>query len=80
MKDLLEYILKSLVTKPDKIKIEEIRDGSSVNLNFSVDPEDMGITIGKGGQTIQAARKLLIARAMAENQGLKVYLNLEEAK
>lgn len=78
MKDLLEYIVKSLVSVPDHVSIDETSDESSVTLNLKVDPKDMGLIIGKSGQTIRAIRKLLIVRAMAENPNLRVNLNLVE--
>lgn len=76
MKDLLEFIVTSLVTKPDAVKIDEQRQNGEVNLTLKVDPTDMGIIIGKGGQTIRAIRKLLTVRAIAEN--VRVNLQLVE--
>lgn len=76
MKDLLEYIVQNLVTKPEAISIDEQNDGGSVNLTLTVDPSDMGIIIGKNGQTIRAIRKLLTVRAIAEN----VRINLQLAE
>ncbi len=67
MKDLLSYIVTSLVTKPEAVNIDEENVEGSINLNLTVDPSDMGLIIGKGGQTIKSIRKLLIVRAMAEN-------------
>ena len=75
MKDLLEYIVKNLVTKPEAIKIDEQKGAEAVNLNLSVDPSDMGLIIGKGGQTIRAIRKLLSVRAIAENVRVNLQLN-----
>jgi uncharacterized protein len=76
MKDLLEYIVQNLVTKPEVVSIDEQNDGGSVNLTLTVDPSDMGIIIGKNGQTIRAIRKLLTVRAIAEN----VRINLQLAE
>lgn len=76
MKDLLNFIVQSLVTKPDAIKIDEQRQDGNVSLNLTVDPSDMGIIIGKNGQTIRAIRKLLTVRAIAEN--VRVNLQLVE--
>ena len=76
MKDLVEYIVKNIVSKPDQVKVEEAREDSEVRILLSVDPEDMGVVIGKGGQIIKSIRKLLTVRAMAEN--VRVYLNLQE--
>lgn len=76
MKDLLSFIVTNLVTKPEAIVIDEQRDNGTVNLNLTVDPSDMGIIIGKSGQTIRAIRKLLTVRAIAEN--VRVNLQLTE--
>lgn len=78
MKDLLEFIVKSLVSKPDQVRIVESTAGTVVNFDLAVDPEDMGIIIGKAGQTIRAIRRLLIARALIEDRNLRVNLNLQE--
>ena len=76
MKDLLEFIVNSLVTKPEGVSIDEQTDEGNVNLNLTVDPSDMGLIIGKNGQTIRAIRKLLTVRAIAEN--VRVNLTLAE--
>jgi len=76
MKDLLNFIVTNLVTKPEAISIDEDMQEGTVNLNLTVDPSDMGLIIGKGGQTIKSIRKLLIVRAMAEN--VRVNLQLVE--
>lgn len=76
MKDLLSLIVTNLVTKPEAVSIEEQKDNGNINLNLTVDPTDMGLIIGKGGQTIRAIRKLLTVRAIAEN--VRVNLQLTE--
>lgn len=75
MKDLLEYIVKNLVSKPDAIQIDEQKLDGEVNLTLIIDPSDMGLIIGKGGQTIRAIRKLLTVRAIAENVRVNLQLN-----
>jgi uncharacterized protein len=75
MQDLLEYIVKNLVSKPDAVKVEQTNDNGVVNLELTVDPEDMGLIIGKGGQTIHALRKLLTVRAISENVRVNLHLN-----
>lgn len=77
MQELLEYIVKNLVSKPDEVKIEQISEDGVVNFNLTVSPDDMGLIIGKSGQTIRAIRRLLVARAMAEGN-VRVNLNLQE--
>lgn len=76
MKDLLSYIVTNLVTKPEAVSIDEQSEAGNVNLNLIVDPSDMGLIIGKNGQTIRAIRKLLTVRAIAEN--VRVNLTLAE--
>ena len=75
MKDLLNYIVTNLVTKPEAVTITEQTENGQVNLNLTVDPEDMGLIIGKNGQTIRAIRKLLTVRAIAENVRVNLQLN-----
>jgi len=76
MKDLLNFIVTSLVTNPKAVSIDEQRDGTNLTYNLTVDPKDMGLIIGKNGQTIRAIRKLLTVRAIAEN--VRVNLQLVE--
>lgn len=76
MKDLLNFIVTSLVTKPEIVSIDEQKEEGNLNLNLTVDPADMGLIIGKNGQTIRAIRKLLTVRAIAEN--VRVNLQLTE--
>ena len=76
MKDLLEFIISNLVSKPDAISIDEKSEDGNVDLILTVDPTDMGLIIGKNGQTIRAIRKLLTVRAIAEN--VRVNLQLVE--
>lgn len=76
MKDLLSFIVTGLVTKPEAVSIDEQKSNGDINLNLTVDPSDMGIIIGKAGQTIRAIRKLLTVRAIAEN--VRVNLQLTE--
>lgn len=76
MKDLLNFIATSLVTKPEAVLIDEQKEDGNITLNLVVDPTDMGLIIGKGGQTIRAIRKLLTVRAIAEN--VRVNLQLTE--
>lgn len=79
MRELVEYIVKNIVNNPEAVIVEEsIDQDGSVNLKLTVDPSDMGLVIGKSGQTIKAIRKLLITRAMAENKRVSLFLNEPE--
>jgi predicted RNA-binding protein YlqC (UPF0109 family) len=69
MKDLIEFIAKSLVEKPDEIVIseEEAEDGT-VLVKLAAAQEDMGRIIGKQGRNAKAMRTLLNAKATRENR------------
>lgn len=57
----IEYVVKSLVGKPDAVKVDRIIDEKGVLLTLTVDPEDLGRVIGKRGATAQSLRTLLRA-------------------
>ncbi len=57
----VEYIVKSLVSHPDNVKIERRIDEKGVLLELTVDAEDLGRVIGKRGATAQSLRTLLRA-------------------
>ncbi len=60
-KQFIEYVVKSLVGKPDAVKIDRRIDEKGVLLELTVDPEDLGRVIGKRGATAQSLRTLLRA-------------------
>lgn len=76
MKDLLNYIVTNLVTKPEAVTVTEDTNQGETNLLLTVDPSDMGLVIGKMGKTIRSIRKLLTVRAIAES--VRVNLQLSE--
>jgi predicted RNA-binding protein YlqC (UPF0109 family) len=57
----IEYVVKSLVGKPDAVSIQRRIDEKGVLLELTVDPEDLGRVIGKRGATAQSLRTLLRA-------------------
>ncbi len=57
----IEYVVKSLVGKPDAVHIDRRVDDKGVLLELTVDPEDLGRVIGKRGATAQSLRTLLRA-------------------
>ncbi|HVC35856.1 MAG TPA: KH domain-containing protein [Candidatus Dormibacteraeota bacterium] len=57
----VEFVIKSLVSNPDAVKIERRIDEKGVLLELTVDPEDLGRVIGKRGATAQSLRTLLRA-------------------
>jgi predicted RNA-binding protein YlqC (UPF0109 family) len=59
--EFVEFVVKSVVSKPDQVKIERRIDEKGVLLELTVDPEDLGRVIGKRGATAQSIRTLLRA-------------------
>ena len=63
MKDLVEYIAKSIVNAPDAVKVDEEKTEEGITLKLSVADDDKGRIIGKQGQIAQAMRTLLRVKA-----------------
>lgn len=57
----IEYVVKSLVGKPEAVHIDRRIDEKGVLLELTVDPDDLGRVIGKRGATAQSLRTLLRA-------------------
>ncbi len=74
LKDLVEFIAKSLVDDPAQVHVSEIDGETSVILELRVGPDDMGRVIGKGGRTANAMRTLV--RVLAAKQGKRVTLEI----
>jgi predicted RNA-binding protein YlqC (UPF0109 family) len=68
MKELISYIVKSLVDYPDKVQIEEIEGEKTTVIELKVASEDMGKVIGKQGRTAQAIRAILTASAARKDK------------
>jgi len=67
MKDLLEYLAKSLVDNPEDVHIEAIEGERAVILQLKVNSADIGKVIGKQGRIAQAIRTII--KAVATKQG-----------
>ncbi len=63
MKELVELIAKSLVDNPDGVVVNETSDDTTINIELTVAPEDMGKVIGKGGRIAKSIRTVVKAAA-----------------
>lgn len=63
LKDLIEFIAKSLVDNPDSVSVTEIEGEQTSVIELKVAKEDLGKVIGKQGRTARAMRTLLGAAA-----------------
>ncbi|MEK6546490.1 MAG: KH domain-containing protein [Nitrospinota bacterium] len=63
MKELITYIAKSLVDKPEEVSVQEVEGEKTSVIELKVAPEDLGKVIGKQGRTARAMRIILSATA-----------------
>jgi uncharacterized protein len=61
MKELVTYIARSLVDKPESVSVAEVEGNQTTVLELTVAKEDLGKVIGKQGRTAQAMRTILSA-------------------
>lgn len=59
MKELVEFMAKSLVDNPDAVTVNEVDGEQSIILELKVAPEDMGKIIGKQGRIAKAIRTVI---------------------
>ena len=69
MKDLVEYMAKSVVDEPDEVRVEsETDDEDYVIYQLHVAPDDIGKVIGRRGRVARAMRTLLKVAAIKNNE------------
>lgn len=78
MKELVQYLAKSLVSNPDAVEVTETQNNGASVLELRVAKEDLGRIIGKQGRTAKSIRALLNAAASRSNR--KVVLEIVEEK
>ncbi|MFP5223715.1 MAG: KH domain-containing protein [Acidobacteriota bacterium] len=59
LKDLIEYVARSLVDNPDAVSVKEIEGEQTSVIELKVAKEDLGKVIGKQGRTARAMRTIL---------------------
>jgi predicted RNA-binding protein YlqC (UPF0109 family) len=73
MKELLEYLARELVDEPDEVTVEEFEeDDGTLVLELTVDDDDYGKVIGRGGRTANALRLVVKAAAVKEDRRVLV--------
>ena len=68
MKELVEFMAKSLVDNPDAVTVNEVNGEQSIILELKVAPDDMGKIIGKQGRIAKAIRTVVKAAALKQNK------------
>ena len=74
MKELVEYIARSIASEPDEVKVTEEEDDGRIIVRLEVAPDDKGKVIGKQGRVAQSIRVLL--RVAAVKQGTRATLEI----
>lgn len=75
-KDFVEFIVKSIVSQPDKVMVTRTVDDMGVLLTLQVAKEDMGKVIGRSGQTAKSIRILL--RVIGSKENVRVNMKIVE--
>ena len=74
MKELLTYIVQSLVEKPDEVSVTEHETGGETGFEVRVAPGDMGKVIGRQGRIAKEIRTLI--RSYAQRTGVKASVDI----
>lgn len=61
LRDLIDYVSKSLVDRPDDVEVSEVVGEQTTVIELKVDKSDLGKVIGKQGRTARALRTILNA-------------------
>ena len=74
MKEVLVYLINSLVDEPSAVKLSSSEDGNIVRFRLSVAPSDRGKIIGKEGRVVKSMRTIL--QLVAAKNSKKVFLDI----
>jgi predicted RNA-binding protein YlqC (UPF0109 family) len=74
--ELVEYLARRLVEKPDDVRVEEDEEEGDLVLRLRVAPDDVGRVIGRGGRIARALRT--IVRACGAQEERRVLLEIVE--
>ena len=67
MKELVEYIAKSIAAEPDEVEVTEEEQGGRTIIHLEVALDDKGKVIGRDGRVAQSIRSLLRVAAVKED-------------
>jgi hypothetical protein len=78
MKELVEYIAKSLVDKPEAVSVKETQAESVTIIEVRTAPEDSGKIIGREGRIANAIRTIVKAAAAKQQKRITVEILTED--
>jgi predicted RNA-binding protein YlqC (UPF0109 family) len=68
VEDLVEYLAKALVDKPDEVRVDRSERDGAIVLQLHVAPDDVGKVIGRQGRVARALRTLVRASGGRSNE------------
>ena len=74
MKELVEYIARSIATQPDEVRVTEVEEDGRIVIRLEVAPDDKGRIIGRQGRVAQSIRMLI--RVAAVKRGTRAALEI----
>ncbi len=74
MVEIVEYLARRLVEKPDEVKVEEFDEDDALVIELHVAPDDLGRVIGRGGRIANAIRT--VARAAGARDDRRVIVDI----
>jgi len=78
MRELLEYLARGLVDRPQDVHVEELHeDDGSIVLELSVADDDYGNVIGRGGRTAAALRTIVKSAALKDKR--RVFVDIVDS-
>ena len=73
MRELLDFLARSLVENPDEVEVNEVEEiDGEVVLELEVAEDDLGRVIGRGGRVANALRSVMKAAATREDKRVVV--------
>lgn len=70
--DLVSYIIKAIVVRPDEVKVAMVEGERTNRVEVSLASEDVGKVIGRGGRNIDAIRAVVRAAALKNHDRVMV--------
>lgn len=74
MQEFLTYLVQNIVKNPGDVTTEEVVDGNTYVYTIHVNPDDMGLVIGKEGRIIKSIRSLAKSKAIKDGVMIRVEL------
>ena len=74
--EVLETIVRAIVNNPDDVKVERRVDEMGVLLSLHVNPQDMGLVVGRGGAMARSIRSIM--RVVGLKNHARINLKIEE--